>query len=127
MNGVKLDVAIRIEDNGKNSVKGSSCLDKLKIICQKSTLLHLFFCGITFFTAGFVYYGISLNIEKFGGNIFVNGTWNGVAEVIADALAFVLARKIGIRKTLIISFIIMSVGVLTELFCGESNELLSSL
>lgn len=88
MNEVELDYPIKIEDKGRNAVKGSSCGEKLKILCQKWTLINLSLFGVTFFTAGFIYYGIALNIEKFGGNIYVNVILNSIAEIIADLLAF---------------------------------------
>jgi len=127
MNKVELNQALEIKDTGRTATKGASCLDKMKLIFMKWILINLALCGISFFAAGFVYYGIVFNIEKFGGNLYDNVMINTVAEIIADVLAFAFGYKIGLKKTMILAFSIMTGGLVCQFLSKWTYEILDIL
>eukprot|EP00826_Nyctotherus_ovalis_P062064 TRINITY_DN8912_c0_g2_i4.p1 TRINITY_DN8912_c0_g2~~TRINITY_DN8912_c0_g2_i4.p1 ORF type:complete len:485 (-),score=95.05 TRINITY_DN8912_c0_g2_i4:145-1599(-) len=126
MNKVELKEQLKIVDTGKSAAKGASCMDKLKLIFEKWVLISIALCGLCFFAAGFVYYGIAFNLEKFGGNIYVNAVVNAVVEIIADILAFVFGYKLGLKRTMIIAFSIMTVGLTCQLVSEWTHQVLAS-
>ena len=54
------------------------------------------------FATSCVYYGLSLNVSKIGGDVYINALVMGVAGVVAAGIAIYLLKLIG-RRTLIAS------------------------
>jgi len=110
MNNQPIKGRIRIEDKTATATEAISCYDKTKLLFSKQVFFRLIYCGIMFFCCGYCFYGISLNVEKFEGNANLNAVLNGVAEIIAALLSFTFGKKVGLRKALVISFTIMTIG-----------------
>eukprot|EP01022_Parablepharisma_sp_SALTPOND_P012390 TRINITY_DN158_c0_g1_i1.p1 TRINITY_DN158_c0_g1~~TRINITY_DN158_c0_g1_i1.p1 ORF type:complete len:501 (+),score=10.52 TRINITY_DN158_c0_g1_i1:329-1831(+) len=127
VNRVELESNFVVEDTAKTATKAGSFKDNLKLLFQRWVLLRILLCSFLFFTTGFVYYGISLNVEKFQGNLYLNAVLNAIAEIVADLTAFVFAHKIGLRKSLVAAFSIMTVGLSCQYASGESMLVLADL
>ncbi|XP_054158730.1 organic cation transporter protein-like [Oppia nitens] len=88
-NQIKLLIS---QQNNEN--KRSYIWDVLKSPNLRRTTLIMFF---TWFVNAFVYYGISLNIGDFGGNLFINFLVAGLIEFPSILLALVALKYIGRR------------------------------
>eukprot|EP00826_Nyctotherus_ovalis_P053520 TRINITY_DN6972_c0_g2_i6.p1 TRINITY_DN6972_c0_g2~~TRINITY_DN6972_c0_g2_i6.p1 ORF type:complete len:482 (+),score=83.80 TRINITY_DN6972_c0_g2_i6:130-1575(+) len=114
MNRQPIETRIVIKDEAATATEAISFCDKTKLLVSRQVFFKLLSCGIMFFGCGYLFYGISLNVQKFKGNPYLNTVLNGVTEIIAALLSFAFAMKIGLRKALVISFTVMTIGVVLE-------------
>lgn len=81
-NGVALPENIQlINQNGENEKQASNFSDIIHILAEKSTLCRLLMCMFLYFSCGFIYYGISMNIQRYKGNIYANAAINGLINI----------------------------------------------
>ena len=80
-------------------------------------MLIIFITNIGFILSRFatscVYYGLSLNVSKIGGDVFVNSLVMGVAGVAAVGVAIYILRWIGRRTLLASNFLLAGVFCVT--------------
>ena len=69
------------------------------------------------------YYGISMNVAKFGGNIFVNFAASSLVETIAIVFCGLVINRIGRKKVfssaMILSGVTCGCTIFTSLYAGE--------
>ncbi len=92
------------EGAGTVTEQAISCKDTLKLILEISTLCRVLMCMLLFFCCGTVYYGISLNLQRFPGNVYVNAMVNGMVEVVAVMTSGLIMNSLGKRRAFIIAF-----------------------
>ena len=68
---------------------------------------------LVWMSASFGYYLIGYDLKYIRGNKYINGIISSSSECVAFLLAGVLINKIGIKFTLIISYIFAIAGMLT--------------
>jgi len=103
-NNSPINNKFKIYDQSLIATTAGSLMEKLKLVFSKKLFLRLLLCLILFFSCGFIYSGLSLNVEKFKGNVYLNALFNAIAEIIADILACLVALKIGSKYPLIVCY-----------------------
>ncbi len=83
-------------------------------LCSLSILVKIFMFAVCFAISCLVFYAISLNVEKLGGNIFFNGVMIAVAGIVSAAAVGALWESLGKKCSLIIYFVMAGVGVLCQ-------------
>jgi hypothetical protein len=58
-----------------------------------------------------LYYMISYQLKYIEGDMYINGITSSMSELAADMLSGYLAHKIGIKFTMILSYVIALVGM----------------
>ena len=102
----------RLPENMALSAAGGGCVteqaiafsDTMKLILQLSNFFRVIMCMFLFYTCGCVYYGISLNLQRFPGNVYGNAIINGVVEIIAVMTSNYIMDAFGKRRAFILAF-----------------------
>jgi len=113
-NGVVLPTNIEFDKESLklDKEKEASMLKVLKdIVTNKTVLFRTILLCIAFFLSMLIYYGISINLEKFEGDMVVNGVFNALAEIVGVIIAGFLFRKFGQKQTLTLMFSLAGFGL----------------
>jgi len=103
-------------DVSANLAKAGTFKEQLRLICQKWVLFRLGICCCIFFACGFIYFGFSLNVQKFIGNPYMNAICNGIAEIIGVITIYILSSYKGIHFSLFCAFIITFLVLVVQYF-----------
>ncbi len=126
INGAEFPYPIQLKDTCDVSAQAVSLCDKLKLLTTRWVLVRLLLCSVMYFSCGFIYYGISLNVHKFKGNVYLNVAVNAVAEIAADITACILAYKVGPKIPLALSFLIACAAFVVQYFFTQDSLAMSS-
>ncbi|XP_055635229.1 solute carrier family 22 member 21 isoform X2 [Toxorhynchites rutilus septentrionalis] len=103
--------------------------DKMAGVCDlfRSKYLRLVtFCFLCiWFTMNLVYYGLVLNINTFGGNIYLNSVLAGVVEIPAIALAMYIINRTGKKWLFCATFFCAALACLSAAMVEGRAEYLS--
>jgi len=117
INGVELPPNLELDKEALKLEQDNevSILKVLKSLCCVPTLLFrtILIC-VAFFFSMTIYYGISVNLEKFVGDMVVNGVCNAVAEIVGVIAGGVLISRLGKRPTLMLMYLTAAVGLFSE-------------
>ncbi len=94
-------LATSATESGKQA---TSCWDIVKLLSEKTTLSRLVMCMLLYFSSGYIYYGISMNIQRYKGNIYANAALNGLVEVIAVFFSGITMGSWGVKFPFALSF-----------------------
>ncbi len=117
MNGHPLPPGLQLDRSALKIVTGekvSSIRVLRSLLCSKKLLFRVFLVCLNFFCSMSVYYGISVNLEKFGGNMVVNGVLNAVAEIVGVTLGNLMLDRVGKKPSLMLMFITAGAGLFAE-------------
>jgi len=113
VNGVALPENFTlVSSNAETDKIATNCTEILKLLGERLTLIRATMSMILFFTCGYIYYGISMNIQHYGGNVYFNALLNGVVEVVAVFTSGMVINKLGIKLPFAVSFGISGVFIL---------------
>ncbi len=120
-NSKKLPENIYLSAEGAGCVTEQtvSCGDTVKLLLEISTLCRVLMCMLLFFCCGSVYYGISMNLQRFPGNVYVNAMLNGIVEVIAVMTSGVIMNHFGKRRAFILAFGVTGLFMVFQTFAHE--------
>merc|ERR1712227_932635 len=101
INGIEKEVVIPdMEDDKKTK---ASVLDLFRTpMIRRNTII----ISLAWFALGTLYFGLSLNMPEFDGNIYLIFFLSGLVEIPADIIPFVLLNKYGRRPNLSLHYII---------------------
>ncbi len=77
-------------------------------------LLKIILFSYCFSASTFVFYALSLNLEKMTGNIYVLGLITAIAEMVSCVFAGALLERIGKKVSLVIYFVVAGAGVFCQ-------------
>jgi len=125
INGVEIKEKFTIKDTCKVATTAETFSDKIKLLFTKWVLIRVLLCALLFFSCGFIYYGLSLNVQKFKGNVYINAIINAIAEIIADITACIVATKFGPKYPLMGCFSFTALSLILQYLSIEFVELSS--
>ncbi len=108
LNSASLPKPIHIKDVAGPAGSSESTL---KILLSPRMLCYLLVCSSLFLASGFVYFGISMSVQRLKGNLYVNVIINGVAEMVAVVLSGVAVKRYGNKGAVVGSLMITCVAV----------------
>eukprot|EP01022_Parablepharisma_sp_SALTPOND_P017296 TRINITY_DN2731_c0_g1_i1.p1 TRINITY_DN2731_c0_g1~~TRINITY_DN2731_c0_g1_i1.p1 ORF type:complete len:528 (-),score=6.88 TRINITY_DN2731_c0_g1_i1:122-1705(-) len=126
VNGKEIKEKFTLRDNCKISTKAATFKEAIKLLFTKWVLVRFLLSIVLFFSSGFIYYGLCLNVQKFKGNVYLNAIINAIAEIIADITACVFATKLGLGKPLVVAFLLTAVSLVSQ-YLTEWSIVLSSI
>ena len=86
---------------------------QFQIICQDNTILVNLICmTMVWVSASFCYYLISFQLKYIQGDIWINSIVSSSSECVAFALSGIIVKKIGLKWTIVMSFIVATVGMI---------------
>ncbi|XP_076106169.1 organic cation transporter protein-like [Mytilus galloprovincialis] len=101
-----------------------------ELIKSKSLLWRLTIVSLNWFALNLVYYGISMNVAKFGGDLFVNYAASSSAELLAILFCWYTTNKIGRKKlfctVMILGGVTCTSTIFTYLYANESQTWLTT-
>lgn len=100
------------------------------MVKSKRLMYRLAVLCINWFALNLTYYGISMNVAKFGGNIFVNFAISSLAEVVGIIVCVIIGDRLG-RKYLFCSNMILAgitciCTIFTSLYADDSLSWLTT-
>lgn len=102
----------------KDMVKCKRLMCRLAVVC------------LSWFALNLTYYGISMNVAKFGGNIYVNFAISSLAEMIGTILCVLIGdrwgRKYPFCSTMIVGGITCICTIFTSLYADDSLSWLTT-
>ena len=128
-NSKKLPENIYLSAEGAGCVteQSVSCADTMKLLLEVSTLCRVMMCMLLFFCCGSVYYGISMNLQRFPGNVYVNAMLNGVVEIVAVMCSGLIMNYFGKRRAFILAFTITGSFMVCQSFASELPPIFSTI
>ena len=97
----------------------------VKMLFEKDVMFPLLITMILYFSCGYIYYGISMNIQNYGGNIYKNACLNGIVEVIAVIVSGITMSKWGIRLPFAVFFAISGTFMMLIVPIADNPEIVS--
>jgi len=73
------------------------------------------------FVTGLVYFGISLNVTSFIGNIFANNAISGILDTPAAILSFYLSSYWGRKKSVCLAMLICGAALIPIPFVSSGS------
>jgi Na+/melibiose symporter-like transporter len=67
------------------------------------------------------YYLISFQLKYLKGNLFINNYISDASEVFANIFAITVLKWLGYKKTIVVSYIVAAIGMLSLIFFGDST------
>lgn len=124
------DIIVSVEDISVS--KGEKILGLLQFVKalmkSKIMIVRLSIVALNWFAVNLTYYGISMNVAKFSGNIFVNFAVSSTVETVACLFCMMGPERFGRKKFLCISMLIGGSTCLCTIFTTlYSDESLSWL
>ena len=87
-------------------------VSKIREITQDKTVFINLICMMTvWLSASFNYYLIGYQLKYIEGNLYINGIVSSLSECAAFLLSGILIEKIGIKPTLVISYVVAIAGM----------------
>jgi OCT family organic cation transporter-like MFS transporter 4/5 len=77
--------------------QAASCKASTRLLLEKPTMLRLGLCMLLFVSCSCIYYGISLSVQKYQGNPYINAMLIGIVEIVAISLSGFLSNAFGKR------------------------------
>ena len=74
--------------------------------------------------SSFCYYLIGYQLKYVEGDIFINNITSSFSEIIAYALSGILLIQIGLKKVLILSFLLSLAGMMCLIYVKDPNQVL---
>jgi ABC-type multidrug transport system fused ATPase/permease subunit len=99
-----------IHSDGQNLKEVKKSYNLIEIFNLKSQKLNIICLTYVWFASGFCFYGLILNLEHLGGNLFVNSIVTFIGEMFSELLSGFLADEFGRILVLKISGIMGGVG-----------------
>eukprot|EP00826_Nyctotherus_ovalis_P025912 TRINITY_DN2012_c0_g1_i3.p1 TRINITY_DN2012_c0_g1~~TRINITY_DN2012_c0_g1_i3.p1 ORF type:complete len:498 (+),score=113.06 TRINITY_DN2012_c0_g1_i3:205-1698(+) len=118
---IELDQEVlKLEANSNISFKKvfMSFIGSRKLLFRLGLMCTSFFCSML------VYYGISVNLQKFVGNMVYNGIFNAIAEILGVIFGKFMITRMGKKFLLMILFFTAGCGLLAEGFFAEYSFIL---
>jgi len=75
-------------------------------MCLKVTLYSFCYSASTF-----IYYAISLNLDKMSGNIYLLGLFTAISEIVSAVISAALLEKVGKKISVIFYYSVAGIGV----------------
>eukprot|EP00826_Nyctotherus_ovalis_P049424 TRINITY_DN5978_c0_g4_i1.p1 TRINITY_DN5978_c0_g4~~TRINITY_DN5978_c0_g4_i1.p1 ORF type:complete len:501 (+),score=100.89 TRINITY_DN5978_c0_g4_i1:77-1504(+) len=123
INGKPITQPFTLKDESKAEIVTTTLGEQLKLILEGWIVFRLVMCSWIFFTCGFVYYGFTLNVQKFVGDTYANALFNAIAEIVGVLLSFVAAVYWGCRVPLMGSLLITCAALLVQYFSQSVQTL----
>ena len=83
------------------------------------------------FALNLTYYGITMNVAKFGGNIFVNFAISSLTEIVGITVCVMIGDRLGRTclscSTMILAGIICICTILTSLYADDCKYTVDSI
>lgn len=115
INGLTMSGSFRFKSGKETALRSARNVANCTELCINRTLrVRLMYMIAIFFASAFVYYGISIKISMLAGNVYLNGTINGLAEALSCAIGGYFSVKMSGRKYLVFCFAISGVGCLVQ-------------
>ncbi len=114
MNSKPLPEKLELCATGDLDKQANSFSEIWALLSEKSAARQLAMCMFLFFSCGCIYYGISMNIQKYKGNVFLNATLNGAVEVVSVFFSAIMMNAFGIRLPFALSFATTAVFMLLQ-------------
>ena len=90
--------------------------DLKEFIAVRTYLINLIIMTVIWIVSSFDYYMISFEMKYFQGNMFMNSILSSFSEAVAYLLSGILFSKIGLKPSLLVSWIIAIVGGVSLIF-----------
>jgi len=124
-----------LPDNIYLSAEGAGCVveqtvtfaDTMKLLLEISTLCRMLMCMLLFFCCGTIYYGISMNLQRFPGNVYLNAIINGIVEIVAVMTSGIIMNSFGKRRAFIMAFGITGTFMVIQCFATDLPEFFSTI
>eukprot|EP01022_Parablepharisma_sp_SALTPOND_P016702 TRINITY_DN2509_c0_g1_i1.p1 TRINITY_DN2509_c0_g1~~TRINITY_DN2509_c0_g1_i1.p1 ORF type:complete len:525 (-),score=-0.33 TRINITY_DN2509_c0_g1_i1:147-1721(-) len=84
------------------------------LFCSPNILFRMFLFSFCYGASGLEFYGISLNVEKFGGDPYFNGLMMAFAVIISAITVGTLWHLLGKRGSFVFYFGVSAVGVILQ-------------
>ena len=98
------------------------------IICKDRTILVNLVCmTIVWVAASFCYYLISFQLKYIQGDIWINSIVSSTSELFAFGLSGIIVGKLGLKWTIVISFIVANVGMICLAAIQPDNQTLLAM
>lgn len=101
-----------VASSAETDKAATNCAEIVQLLGEKLTLARTIMSMTLFFTCGYIYYGISMNIQHYAGNIYLNALLNGVVEIVAVLSSGLAISKLGIKLPFGVSYAISGVFML---------------
>jgi len=86
------------------------------LCCNFKMVARIFIMSFCNAAATLLYYAVSLNVEKMGGNIYINAITMGIYSTISGGLCGIIYAKIGKKTSIVLFFAMATLGVLLQGF-----------
>lgn len=83
--------------------------------------------SLVWLSASFCYYLISYQVKYLNGSIWINNVTTSVAQMLAFIVSGIIFEKIGLKKTLYMSYVISIVGMVALTVYETDSQILLSL
>uniref|UniRef100_H2ZH84 Major facilitator superfamily (MFS) profile domain-containing protein n=1 Tax=Ciona savignyi TaxID=51511 RepID=H2ZH84_CIOSA len=107
------------ETSKQQKVAKYTYLDIVKVDFIRRRICILSFA---WFAADMAFYGLTFNTNNLGGNRYINSFLSGAVEFPAQFVCFMVVRRIGCRRSFIVSTIITSMCLALTPLLHEVNE-----
>ena len=97
----------------------------MESLSNRTLITPIIMSMIIYFTCGYIYYGISMNIQNYKGNIYENAALNGLVEVISIFFSGIAMSAWGIRIPFFISFAVSGLSTLGMRLSTQNPDITS--
>ena len=109
------NVELDVESLKLDTTSNPSFGQVVKSLCSSRQVIFRVILACTcFFCSMLVYYGISVNLQRFAGSMVVNGIATAVAEILGVLTGNFLLEPMGKKPTLMMVYLIACVGMTCE-------------
>jgi len=112
MNSNEVPDSLVLAEPQSKKDQADSCLSLVKVLFTKIRIIQLLFCLAISFTWNTVYFGVGMNIQYYPGDVYLLAALNGAVEAVAIVISGVIQEKFGVRKIMIINFILTGIFLL---------------
>lgn len=110
---------IKSEDEGKSKIR--------QIMEDKTVLRNLICMMIVWVSGSFNYFLISYQLKYIEGNMYINSIVSSSSELVAFMVAGAFTERVGIKPTLLISYVIAIFGMASLAYDKPNNQLLLAI
>ena len=103
-------------------MKNKKMTIKEEILSNRTYIINIFCMCTVWASASFGYYLIGYDLKYIRGNKYVNGIISSCSECVAFLVAGVMLKLVGVKKTLIVSYLIGLIGMFTLLLTTTENQ-----
>jgi len=124
-----------LPENMQLTAEGAGCVteqatsfnDILKILLEMSNICRILMCMLLFFCCGSVYYGISMNLQRFPGNVYVNAMLNGIVEIGAVLCSGFMMELLGKRRAFELAFSVTGIFMTIQGYTSTKYPFMTSI